>query len=109
MSNMLRLWAVFLALAVLLVAQIPNRAPYIIRSGDILAVTVLSDQTRTVVVDVDGTVTLPLVGKVKADGLNVAQFTQRIKEALAAYIVNPEVTTSVQKIGNTVPRTQNPN
>jgi protein involved in polysaccharide export with SLBB domain len=104
MSNMFRLCAVFLGLAVLLVAQNQNGAPYIIKSGDTLSVLVLSDQTRTVLVDGDGAVTLPLVGKVKAEGLNLAQFTQRIKDALATFISNPEVTTSVQKIGTTAPR-----
>jgi polysaccharide export outer membrane protein len=106
MLNILRLCAVFLGLAVLLIAQDSNRAPYIIKSGDTLGVSVLreGDLTRTVVVDGDGAVTLPLVGKVKAAGLNVSEFTQRIKDALAMFISNPEVTTSVQKIGITGPR-----
>jgi protein involved in polysaccharide export with SLBB domain len=103
MSNLLRLCAVFLGLAVLLVAQNSNRAPYIIRSGDILSVLALSDQTRTVVVDGDGAVILPLVGKVKAEGLTVSQFTQRIKDALTPYMATPEVTTFVGKMGTTVP------
>jgi protein involved in polysaccharide export with SLBB domain len=99
MSNPLRICAVFLGLAVLLVAQNPNRGPYIIRSGDTLSVLVLTDQTRTVVVDSDGAVTLPLVGKVKAEGLTLSQFTQRIEDALAPYIARPEVTTFVEKMG----------
>jgi protein involved in polysaccharide export with SLBB domain len=100
---MFRLCAVFLGLAFLLVAQDSNRAPYIIKSGDTLAVTVLSDQTRTAVVDGDGAVTLPLVGKVKAAGLTVSQFTQRIKDALTPYIVKPEAVTYVENIGSKLP------
>jgi protein involved in polysaccharide export with SLBB domain len=101
MPNLLRLCAGFLGLAILLVAQNPNRSPYVIRSGDTLRVTVFGqgDLTRTVLVDGEGSATLPLTGKVKAEGLNISQFTQRIKDALAPYIVNPEVVTSVQKIG----------
>jgi protein involved in polysaccharide export with SLBB domain len=103
MLNMLRLSAIFLGLAVLLVAQDPNRAPYIIKNGDTLEITVFRHLTRTVLVDGDGAVTLPLVGKVKAEGLNVSQFTKRIQDALTPYIANPEVTASVQRIGTTVP------
>ena len=105
----IRLFAVFLGLAILLVAQTQNRAPYIIRSGDTLAVLVMTDQTRSVVVDGDGAVTLPLVGKVKAEGLTISQLTQRIKDALTPYIVKPEVAMYVEKMGSTVSgaKTQN--
>ena len=105
MSNILRFCAVFLGLAVLLVAQNPNRAAYVIQNGDTLRVSVLGegDLTRTVLVDGDGAVTLPLVGKVKAEGLNLSQFTKRIQDALTPYVVNPAVTTFVEKIGSAVP------
>jgi protein involved in polysaccharide export with SLBB domain len=105
MSNILRLCSVFLGSAVLLAAQNPNRSPYIIKSGDTLGVIVFGqgNLTRTVLVDAEGAVTLPLMGKVKAEGLNVSQFAQRIKDALGPYIVNPEVSTYVQKIGSAAP------
>jgi protein involved in polysaccharide export with SLBB domain len=102
MSNILRLCSVFLGSAVLLVAQNPNRSPYIIKSGETLGVEVFGQRnlTRTVLVDAEGAVTLPLMGKVKAADLNLTQFAQRIKDALAPYIVNPEVSMYVQKIGS---------
>ncbi len=105
MSNILRLCTGFLGLAVLLIAQNPTRSLHIIGSGDTLRVTVYgqSEPTRTVLVDGEGTVTLPLVGTVTAEGLNVSQFTQRIKDALAPYMANPEVETYVERVGTKLP------
>jgi protein involved in polysaccharide export with SLBB domain len=101
----IRLFAVFLGLAVLLVAQNQNRAPYIIKSGDTLRVTVFGqgDLTRTVLVDGEGAVALPLIGRVKIEGLNVSQFRQRITDALAPYMANPEVVTYVERVGTKLP------
>jgi protein involved in polysaccharide export with SLBB domain len=63
----------------------------------------MTDGTRSVVVDGDGAVTLPLVGKVKAEGLTISQFTRRIEDALTPYIARPEVTTFVEKMATAVP------
>ncbi|HEV8414360.1 MAG TPA: GWxTD domain-containing protein [Bryobacteraceae bacterium] len=66
----------------------------LIRQGEILTIAVLgaSDLGRTVAVNPDGNVNLPLVGGVKAEGLSLSQFAQAVQRALSTYISNPQVT-----------------
>jgi GWxTD domain-containing protein len=66
----------------------------LIRQGEILTIAVLgaSDLGRTVTVNPDGNVNLPLVGGVKAEGLSLSQFAQAVQRALSTYISNPQVT-----------------
>jgi GWxTD domain-containing protein len=66
----------------------------LIRRGEILTIAVpgASDLGRTVTVDPDGNVNLPLVGGVKAEGLSLSQFAQAVQRALSTYINNPQVT-----------------
>jgi polysaccharide export outer membrane protein len=50
----------------------------------------------TLTISEEGTVTLPFLGKVRADGLTVDRLTEEITEALAAdYFVDPQVILSV--------------
>ncbi len=43
----------------------------------------------------DGHVYLPVIGKLKADGLTLTQFEQALKAAAAKYVVDPQVTVEI--------------
>jgi polysaccharide export outer membrane protein len=73
---------------------------YQIGAEDILKVTVYGhdDLTQTVLVQSDGTVTFPLVGRVKASDLSTAELERKLAVLLArGYIRNPQVTVVVQE------------
>jgi polysaccharide export outer membrane protein len=66
--------------------------------GDVLKITVYEhkDLNATVRVASDGTVSFPLIDRVKVSGLTAPEISLKIKELLAdGYIVNPQVTTFV--------------
>ncbi len=67
---------------------------------DVLAITVWgqTDLSHEYVVEPDGSVPFPLVGRVKAAGLTPKEFATRLKEALEKdYLVNPQVIVSVKE------------
>ena len=47
----------------------------------------------------DGYVSFPMVGAVKADGLTVDEFTAELQQGLSRYIINPDITVDVSKLG----------
>ena len=47
----------------------------------------------------DGYVSFPMVGAVKADGLTVDEFTAELQQGLSRYIINPDITVNVSKLG----------
>ena len=47
----------------------------------------------------DGYVSFPMVGAVKADGLTVDEFTAELQQGLSRYIINPDITVNVTKLG----------
>ena len=65
----------------------------IIKPGDHLTITTnfLAEQP-TVSVQSDGMVNLPLLGKVKAEGISLTKLLTKLKDAYAVYIANPTVT-----------------
>ncbi|HUZ13428.1 MAG TPA: polysaccharide biosynthesis/export family protein [Caulobacteraceae bacterium] len=72
---------------------------YRIGPGDTLDVNVfdVSDLTRTVQVDSDGKILLPLIGQVMAGGLTPAQLSGRLARRLeATYLKDPQVTVTVK-------------
>lgn len=76
---------------------------YIIGSGDTLSINVYDhpDLTRTVQVNSEGNIGFPLIGEVKAKGLNVIELAQVIGKKLAAgYLINPQVTVVVGEYGS---------
>jgi polysaccharide export outer membrane protein len=106
--------AMITALLVLLFAGTPAQAPaappdppsaprqgvndYIVGAQDVLKVTVfgVSELTRDVTVDTDGTFDFPLIGRIKAAGLTVRAIETEIKARLSnGLIVNPTVTVDV--------------
>ena len=47
----------------------------------------------------DGYVSFPMVGAVKADDLTVDEFTAELQQGLSRYIINPDITVNVSKLG----------
>jgi polysaccharide export outer membrane protein len=71
---------------------------YKLAAKDQVTVTVYGqdDMTRTLRVSQSGTITLPLLGEVKAAGLSPTELEQKIEGGLRGkYLVNPRVTVSV--------------
>ena len=79
-------------------AQQPPRE-YVLNLGDGIDIAVFgeSDLSRTVTIGPNGKITLPLVGEIQAAGLTVPQLTERLTEALKAYLRNPQVTVTVRE------------
>ena len=85
---------------------LPKPDDYLLGPDDILRVTVrgLSEQPETAPIDVqvmaDGTVSLPLVGAVSVDGMNVATAQEAIESAYRdGQLVNPRVSLSLATKG----------
>lgn len=82
---------------------------YTLRPGDQLSIIVTQDQdiststsnpTMTPYqVRPDGKVSIPLVGEIEANGMTVSQFTDTVRAGLGRYIVNPDVTVNIVKLG----------
>ncbi len=71
---------------------------YTIGPGDTLSINVYEnpDLTKTVQVDGEGNIAFPLIGQVRAGGMNVTDLSQTITRKLAAgYLINPQVTVVV--------------
>ena len=78
---------------------------YTIRAGDVLQVTVWREENldREVIVLPDGSISFPLIGSVKADGLTPAQLQATIKTKLRSLIPGASVTVLVKAaLGHTV-------
>lgn len=80
------------------VEAIPNK--YFIGPGDQLQVTVFgyAEYTGTQVVLSDGTISLPLIGSVKAANKTPAELAQLLTTTLNQYLVNPVVTVSISNV-----------
>ncbi len=79
-----------------------NKEQFVIGPEDILHVEVWKDQdlSRDVTVRPDGLISLPLVGDVKAEGLNVKQLTEVLTKRYAKYIETPNVSVSLNAINS---------
>lgn len=77
------------------VPKVVEREDYRIGIGDVLMVSVWKDEslTRQVTVLPDGTISFPLIGQIRADGLTVFGLKTVIKQFLEKYV--PDVTLSV--------------
>jgi polysaccharide export outer membrane protein len=84
------------------VAQPVDPRTYLIGPEDIVKIEVFRDQdmSRTVNVRPDGKITMPLIGDIQAEGLTPERLGVQIKEALAQYNKNPEVTISVLAVNS---------
>lgn len=96
-----------LALMTALVSGTAWAEDYTMRPGDELNIVVTQqadlgnskDNQTPFVVRPDGTVSFPLVGIIHAEGLTVSQFTDVLQQGLSQYIVNPDVSVNITKLG----------
>lgn len=74
--------------------------PYRINVGDEIRVESMTDETldRTLIVQPDGTITLRMLGQIKATGLTVAQLQQRVEEDYTKYYRTPAITVTPIKV-----------
>ena len=80
---------------------------YYMRPGDELNIVVTQQQDlgnsstnqSPFVVRPDGNVSFPLVGEIHAEGMTVSQFTDVLQQGLARYIVDPDVSVNISKLG----------
>lgn len=80
---------------------------YYMRPGDELNIVVTQQQDlgnsstnqSPFVVRPDGNVSFPLVGEIHAEGMTVSQFTDVLKQGLSRYIVDPDVSVNISKLG----------
>lgn len=87
----------------LVLAVLPAAAqtPYQIKSGDVLRIEVLEDQTlnRSVLVAPDGRITLPLAGALKVSGQSVDQVSAALAAALAPnFATKPTVYVGIESL-----------
>lgn len=73
---------------------------YSIRVGDVLAVEVLGYQelTRECIVDVEGCISFPLVGRLKVAGMTLDELIKHMTDLLSKHIPEPQVYISLVKI-----------
>ena len=83
---------------------------YIMTPGDQLQIYVLDhpdiSSTRgntdmAYIVRPDGKLNFPLVGEIDINGLTVYEFTKLLTKELSEYIINPQITVNVSKLGTT--------
>ena len=81
---------------------VPQADSYVIGADDVLAINVWKqpDISRTLPVRSDGRISLPLIGEVQATGQTPLRLENTIKELLAPYLTQPEVTVIVQQINS---------
>lgn len=77
----------------------PTPNNYLIGPDDILAINVWKEPeiSRTLAVNPDGSISLPLVGSLVASGHTSAQLQHEIKQRLLEYFSDPEVNVSLQE------------
>lgn len=75
---------------------------YVIGAEDVLFVSVFheAELTRAVSVRPDGKITMPLIGDMQAEGLTPERFGAQLKQALATFINNPDVTITVAQVNS---------
>lgn len=79
---------------------VAERGEYRIGPADVLQISVWKHEavSRAVPVRPDGMISLPLVNEVRAAGLTPMQLRDVLKERLAEYIPNPEISVVVQEV-----------
>jgi polysaccharide biosynthesis/export protein len=86
-------------------ASVPGQPGYLLRPGDIVAVSVWQEPglEQLVLVRPDGGVSFPLAGDLRAEGLTVEELGAVIKQRLSKFIPDPVVTVTLQEIpGNRI-------
>jgi polysaccharide export outer membrane protein len=89
------------------VPQAPEETPneikiteFILGAGDTIEISVYrhDDLKKTAKIDISGIISYPLVGDIKAGGLSIFQFRDKIRDGLSKYIVDPQVSVGVTTI-----------
>ena len=79
-----------LAIAVLMLGCFSQgaNAKYLLSSGDVVAISVvgLREMQQTITIDVDGEVSFPLIGPMKAAGMSVSELQQKVRAQLPGKI-----------------------
>lgn len=80
----------------------PRGKPYVIGVADVVHVGVWKDESLSTdaIVRPDGTITMPLVGEMRAAGRTAAQLQQDATQRLAAVIKDAAVTVSVTEVNS---------
>ncbi|NCC27628.1 MAG: polysaccharide export protein [Gammaproteobacteria bacterium] len=89
----------------LMAAAVPGQSGYLLRPGDIVAVSVWQEPglEQLVLVRPDGGVSFPLAGDLRAEGLTLEELGAVIKQRLSKFIPDPVVTVTLQEIpGNRI-------
>jgi protein involved in polysaccharide export with SLBB domain len=84
-------------------AQTPSRPDYVIGPRDLIVVQVFGEPgaSGTFRVEADGTITLPLIGRVQAGGKTLRETQNDITKALSdGFFTNPQVSASIQEYGS---------
>jgi len=92
--------AAFLVLSVVGLAAQESAADYVIGPQDVLSIQVFdqADLGGRYTVEVDGTFSFPLIGRIKAGGMTLRNFETELKKRLAdGYFKNPQVTVGVEQ------------
>lgn len=100
---MRRLGLASVGLAALILAAAPDASAQssgtVIRAGDAVVVTVATQESLTgkYIVDGDGAITLPLAGRVVADGLTPDRLGDELRRRLSEFLVDPQVRVDLQQ------------
>lgn len=80
----------------------PRKHAYVIGISDVLAINVWKDAdlSTEAVVRPDGTITMPLVGDLKAAGRTTDDLKGEIKQRLARYVQDPVVTVALSEVNS---------
>ncbi len=93
------LWLTLLCLSASCLAQEINQNPtYVIGTGDRLSIEVFNetDLTDAYLVDQDGTIRVPFIGRIQAAGVTLSALQESIHQGLEGdYLINPRVTVSM--------------
>ena len=73
---------------------------FILGAGDTIEVSVYrhDDLSKSIKINSTGVVTFPLVGDVKASGLGLLAFRDKLRDGLSKYIVDPQVSVDVSSV-----------
>jgi polysaccharide export outer membrane protein len=105
MKKIMKIVTVFCALALFSLPTLAAEAPYSIRPGDVLQVSVWHEEglDREVLVLPDGTITFPLIGALQVDGQSTQDVQAAVKTKLKQLVPDAAVTVTVKSAsGHTV-------
>ena len=80
----------------------PRRHPYVIGVADVVRITVWKDESLSTdaIVRPDGTITMPLVGELRAAGRTAAELQKDATPRLAAFVKDAMLTVSVVEVNS---------